>query len=271
MKLGSAMSDDRALRQRVPGQSAMSNVVQAQAARPPRGPMARLLGVSPLTVTARAHYRDAIAELEVGDTLATLGARWDVLHDVPVGPDGLDHLVIGPAGVYAVRAVMARGLDVVVTRDSVSVGGTAAELASIVRDDARDVEEALGLASASQLTVKPILVVVGPRRLTIATPPHEVAVVQSAILRSTIVNAPDALSGSEVAALSDLAELSRTWSVASPVRQDLPQLFLDFAAIRGEVSAAYRRRIILIAVAIAAAYVVMVVAVAQLSSLVSSG
>lgn len=265
------MSDDRVLRQRVPGQSAMSNVVHAQAARPPRGPMAQLLGVSPLTVTARAHYRDAIAELEVGETLATLGAHWDVLHDVPVGPDGLDHLVIGPAGVYAVRTVMARGLQVVVTGDSVSVGGSVAELASIVRDDARDVEEALGLASASQLTVKPVLVMVGPRRLTIATPPHHVAVVQSAILRSTIVNAANALTGSEVAALSDLAELSSTWSVASPVRQDLPQLFLDFGAIRGEVSAAYRRRLVLIAVAIAAAYVAMVVAVAQLSSLVTSG
>ena len=127
------MSDDRVLRQRVPGQSAMSNVVHAQAARLPRGPMARLLGMSPLTVTARAHYRDAIAELEVGETLATLGARWDVLHDVPVGPDGLDHLVIGPAGVYAVRTVMARGLQVVVTGDSVAVGGSVAELASIVR------------------------------------------------------------------------------------------------------------------------------------------
>ncbi len=265
------MSDDRALRQRVPGQSAMSNVVHAQATKPPRSPVARLLGVSPLTVTARRHYRDALAELEVGDTLATLGPRWDVLHDVPVGPDGLDHLVIGPTGVYVVQTVMARGLDVVVTADSVSVGGAASELASVVRDDARDVEEALGLASALQLTVKPVLVIVGPRRLTIATPPYEVAVVKSAILGSTIVNAAKALSGAEVAGLSDVAELASTWSVAAPVRQDLPQLFQAFAAIRGEVSAAYRRRIGLIAVSVAAAYVVVIVAVAQLSWLVTSG
>jgi len=65
--------------------------------------------------------------------------------------------------------------------------------------------------------------------------------------------------------------LSSTWSVASPVRQDLPQLFLDFGAIRSEVSQACRRRIVLIAVALGAAYVAMVVAVAQLSSLVTSG
>ncbi len=233
--------------------------------------MARLLGASPLTAAARRDYRDALAELEVGDTLATLGSRWDVLHDVPVGPDGLDHLVIGPTGVYAVQTVMARGLEVVVTADSVSVGGVAAELASVVRDDARDVQEALGLASSSQLTVRPVLVIVGPRRLTIATPPHEVRVVQSAILRSALVNAAKTLSGDEVAGLSDVAELSSTWSVASPVRQDLPQLFLDFGAIRDEVSGAYRRRIVLIGASIVIAYVVMVVAVSQLSFMITSG
>ncbi|MCY7412123.1 MAG: NERD domain-containing protein [Salinibacterium sp.] len=265
------MSDDRAPRQRVPGQSAMSNVVQAQAGRAPRGAMARLIGVSPLAAAARSHYRDALAELEVGDTLTTLGARWDVLHDVPVGRNGLDHLVIGPTGVYAVQTVMARGLDVVVSEDSVTVGGEAAESASIVRENAHDVAEALGTARGAQLTVKPVLVIVGPRRFTVAAAPEEVSVVQSAILGSTIVSAAQALSGHEVAGLSDLAELSSTWPVKSAVRQDLTQLFGEFDAIRGEVSAAYRRRVVLIAVSVVAAYLAMVIALAQLSWLVSSG
>jgi len=74
----------------------------------PRGRLARLLGVDPLHPDAVGAYRDALGERQIGGLLAQLGAGWRVLHAVPHGEaDEIDHLVIGPPGVFAVTSTPA--------------------------------------------------------------------------------------------------------------------------------------------------------------------
>ncbi len=115
------MEQRRRVRERVPAQSAMAAVVAAQLTASDRGLFSRAVGVSPLTAEARKHYRAALGELLVGDVLDGLGQRWDTLHDVPLpGGRTLDHLVMGPAGTFAVRAANYRGDDVSVDGDIVT-------------------------------------------------------------------------------------------------------------------------------------------------------
>jgi hypothetical protein len=51
------------------------------------------------------------AEEHVGAVLATLDDRWSVIHDATVGPGNIDHIVIGPAGIFSIET-KARGGNV---------------------------------------------------------------------------------------------------------------------------------------------------------------
>lgn len=68
--------------------------------------------------------RALAAEQTVGDALDRLeGAGWHTVHSVPLpGGDRIHHLVIGPGGVFSVRAVYARKQRVLVTDPMVTVG-----------------------------------------------------------------------------------------------------------------------------------------------------
>jgi hypothetical protein len=73
-----------------------------------RGRLARILGFDPLHPDAVDAYRGALGERQMGGLLAGLGAGWRVLHAVPYGEfDEIDHLVIGPPGVFAVTSTAA--------------------------------------------------------------------------------------------------------------------------------------------------------------------
>ena len=221
----------------------MCAVVTAQAAAARPTLFHRIIGVSPLTPEARRSYRGALGELVVGDILENLGPAWDVLHDLPLGDRILDHLVIGPAGVWAVRAVNATDLEVVVDGDSLDVGG---ERGSDIPGSIADADLAATLLSAaveSPVRVRPLLVVVDPTRFSVRRPAAVVRVVTSSNLQRFLLRSARTLAGEEVARISDLADLERTWPPASANHLDTLQLHRDFAVIRSEVRTALARRI----------------------------
>jgi hypothetical protein len=91
------------LRSRGPAHAVSHRCLELQTRARPRGRLARLLGVDPLHPDAVDAYRNALRERRVGGLLRGLGAGWRVLHAVPHGEVGeIDHLVIGPGGVFAV-------------------------------------------------------------------------------------------------------------------------------------------------------------------------
>ena len=55
---------------------------------------------------ARSWYLGALGERRVGKLLEQLGPEWTVLHSVPVGSStsDIDHIVIGPGGVFTINA-----------------------------------------------------------------------------------------------------------------------------------------------------------------------
>jgi hypothetical protein len=67
--------------------------------------LSRLVGVH---CDERAWRLGAKGEEIVAKELATLGPKWHVLHSIPLGDGGadVDHLVIGPAGVFSLRLLL---------------------------------------------------------------------------------------------------------------------------------------------------------------------
>jgi hypothetical protein len=63
-----------------------------------------LLGVAHYAIPL-VHRRDlgAGGEEYVGSVLASLDERWSVMHDVRIGAGNIDHIVIGPGGVFAIE------------------------------------------------------------------------------------------------------------------------------------------------------------------------
>jgi len=63
------------------------------------------LAVSPLDEERAAWYRGALGEAAVGRLLEKLPEGWTVLHAVPVGKgdSDIDHVVIGPGGVFTIN------------------------------------------------------------------------------------------------------------------------------------------------------------------------
>lgn len=239
------MPDRRIVRERVAGQSAMQRVVALQADARPRTPIARLFGATPLAPGARTAYRVALAELAVGDALDQLGVRWDVLHDLPLASGVLDHLAIGPAGVYAVRAVQCGRADVVAHESALSIGGEPRDDLALATVHAEQAAAILGT------TVRPLLALVEPRRVALRAP---LPVVRATDLHRTLERAPQTLDGDEVAAISDRADLGSTWPMADAAALDTQQLHRDFATVRAAVRDAADRRVLWIAAGVGVAY-----------------
>ncbi|MGV8896652.1 MAG: nuclease-related domain-containing protein [Rhodoglobus sp.] len=261
------MAPTRILRDRVAGQSAMWHVVSAQQLAAPQSSVGRFFGVSPLTPEARISYRGALGELLVGDVLENLGHRWDVLHDVPLGYSSLDHLVIGPAGVFTVHTANCNGVDAVIDDDAMLVAGEARHDIPVARAVAGEVAQILSAAAGRPITVSPLLVVVGPRRLIVRTAPDDVAIISSADLEKRLCTAPQALNGDEVALISDIADLDVTWPVAGETVLDTQKLHRDFSVIRAHVGTALVRRIAWAAAATTVVYISVCSVIAALVSM----
>lgn len=262
------MAPTRILRDRVAGQSAMFQVVAAQRLSTPRSKFARFFGITPLTREALRLYRGALGELLVGDVLGNLGQRWDVLHDLPVQNGSLDHLVIGPAGVFTVRVVNCNNLDVVVQDDVISVAGESQPDVHEARVEAAEVARILTSAAGRPIAVHPLLVLVRPRRLTIKAAVDDVRIIPSSDLESVLITSPQALSGDEVAFISDIADLDTTWPTAGAASADTQKLHRDFSVIRAQVRAALVRRVIWATAVTTFLYISVCVTIAILVSII---
>ena len=105
-----------------PGQSARKKAVELRQAAPMKAVLARILGVH----RDERHWRvGADGEEEVAWRLRKLGKGWHVLHSVPVGDRGsdIDHVVIGPGGVFTLNTKNHTGQRVSVTASTVFVNG----------------------------------------------------------------------------------------------------------------------------------------------------
>ena len=118
-----ATADD--LRLRAPASAVIAEALRVQADAAPRSAAARFLGRTPLSPESRSWFLGAIGELEVGRVLDRLGDEWLVIHAVPVGAAGsdIDHVVVGPAGVFTINSKYHEGMKVWVGGKTLMVNG----------------------------------------------------------------------------------------------------------------------------------------------------
>lgn len=234
-----AVSSD-GLRLRAPASAVIAETLRVQADAPPRSSVARLFGRSPLSVEGRPWYLGAIGELEVGRVLDHLGPGWTVIHAVPVGDRGsdIDHLVVGPGGVFTINSKHHGGAKVWVGSKRLLVNGQRTDHLRNAEFEARRVAKLLTRAAGRLVEVTPIVAVVAARSITIREQPANVVVLAAQNLGRWLDRRPHVLGPDDVSHLQRLAVDEATWGSPAIQRADLER----FAVLRESVVAARRRR-----------------------------
>ena len=163
---------------------------------------------SPHLIRRDPRRRALEAEQTVGEALDSLdGAGWHTLHSVPLpGGDRVHHLVIGPAGLFAVHALYARRQRVTVADPMVGLGRRDPQpLLRRVRADADRASYAL------TAEVHPVLALVGPAAVTVTLPPRGVRVLADTDLEG-LARLGGVLKPADVEALHAMARDRHTWT-----------------------------------------------------------
>lgn len=154
----------------------------------------------------------------VAEQLGRLPAGWTVLHDVPVGIHGanIDHVVIGPGGVFTLNTKHHRNKDVVVGGGPlVSIGGWVSNYTHKSTQEAQRASTLLSLALGNKVTVTPMLVFVGAKSIELQG--------ECPVLIATDENVehlpsqfPSVLTEREVEAIVHAAARPTTWTRTLP-------------------------------------------------------
>jgi hypothetical protein len=196
-----------------PGTAVRDRAIAERTAAPIRTVLSRILGVH---TQERAWRIGADGEQAVAAQLVRLGQAWRVIHSVPVGEQGadIDHVVIGPAGVFTVNAKHHPNGSVWVGADTFLVNGTRTWYVRNSRHEAARASRLLTAASGQPVQVRAIIAVVGAHRgLTIKEQPRDgaVHVVTRKMIADYLRDLPTVLDPATVAALHTLACRSTTW------------------------------------------------------------
>lgn len=196
-----------------PGASLQEQVDAAQAA----GERATLLRRFVLGKHARSSWeRGAIGERLVGaqlDDLLGKDPRWRVLHSVPVGSTGsdIDHVVIGPAGVFTLNAKNHKGTKVWVGGDTFMVNGVRQHHVRNSRHEAKRAARLLSRATGGEVTVRGMVVVVNAESLVVKAQPADVIVINRRLLVRFLRRMPERLASEQVEAIYTAARNAATW------------------------------------------------------------
>jgi hypothetical protein len=198
---------------RAAGMAARSHAVALKDAAPLRTGMARLFGVKN---EERAWRIGADGEEKVAavlEKLARKDPRWCFLHAVPVGEQGsdIDHVVIGPGGVYTLNAKHHPGAKLWVGGDTFMVNGHRQPYVRNSRHEATRAGRLLSEVFGLTVKVNAIIVPVGADELTIKTAPSDVHIVNRMRLRRWLSDRPTTLDAELVKGVFDVARRSTTW------------------------------------------------------------
>jgi hypothetical protein len=132
---------------------------------------------------------------------------------VPVGNRGsdIDHVVVGPAGVFTVNTKHHPGARIWVAGDTVKVNGLRHAYIRNSRYEAERASRLLSDACEFDVPVTPLIVVVNVEQLTIKDPPQDVHVLTRGRLRGWLQRRPE-LSASTGEAIFEKARRSSTWT-----------------------------------------------------------
>ncbi|MEJ3404731.1 nuclease-related domain-containing protein [Rathayibacter sp. YIM 133350] len=168
-----------------------------------RSPLARVLGLNPLAKDARSWYAGALGELRIGARLEHLGPEWTVLHSVPVGrgESDIDHIVIGPTGVFTLNTKHHDDAKIWIGERSLMVNGQKTQYLRNARSERDGAAKRLAEALGAEVPVYSAIVIVGAKEWTFRQQPEGVAVLrESELLRWLRKRRPTSIDAPAVAA-----------------------------------------------------------------------
>lgn len=153
------------------------------------------------------------AEQKLRQQLIDLPSGWFVLHSVDIGQPGrlIDHVVIGPGGVFTLNVEHQPGAKVWVSDHQVLIDGLATEHLRHSRFEARRSSTLLTEACRVPVTVQSLLVLIGAAEVQTSSRPAEVHVRTEHEIRDWLCRQPDRLDADTVLAIHDRAGQFRTW------------------------------------------------------------
>lgn len=232
------------LRARTPGSVAIRECLDVQESRQ-IGLFGRLTGRDPLSARAAPAYDAALAQLSVARHLTGLGPGWTVIHSIPLDERdaGLDHLVVGPPGVFVLTTRAYPQAEVEIAGPSFLVDGEPGVSMPGMQKLARRTSEFLSEAAGRYVLVTAAVVVVGAAAISTGRLSPVVPVLPAGRIRPWLLSQHRAMADSAVAELVRLAEDPDTWRFDAGELADASRQEQRFARLRRDVAvSAVRRR-----------------------------
>lgn len=197
----------------VPGAEAREQALAARDAAPVKTLLARALRVHN---DERAWRIGADGEEKVAAQLRKVAAkdpRWRFLHAIPVGSRGadIDHLVVGPGGVFTVNAKHHPKAKIWVGGSTFLVNGTKQPYVRNSRHEAARAAKLLSAATGRPVHVEGLVVTVNAADVVVKSRPEGVHVVPRMQVKRLLLRLGDVLTEEQVAVVYEAARRSTTW------------------------------------------------------------
>lgn len=190
----------------------------------PRRPVTTLLARA-RWLSSRSERVERAASKEVqkiNDELADLPAGWFVLHSIDIGEldehdRDIDHVVIGPGGVFTLHLDHQLAAKVWVSEHKVTINGRDSDHLRQARFEARRSSRLLTDACGFDVTVQSVLVLIGAATVQTLSRPAEVHVRTQHDIRDWLCKQPVRLDAAMVTAIYMRARFSDTWQLSGGV------------------------------------------------------
>jgi hypothetical protein len=204
---------DRDLSLNVAGAATRARALELRSQAPVRTVIARAFGIK----TEERNWRiGADGEEAVAVELAKLGPAWRVLHAIPVGSRGsdIDHLVIGPAGVFTINTKNHPDANIWVHGETFKVNGLNQYYVRNSRHEALRAAQVLTAQTRLEVDVRAIIAVMGASHgFTVKSQPEDgaVTVMSRRNLTGHLRELPWVLDAARIEAVYATARRLSTW------------------------------------------------------------
>jgi hypothetical protein len=230
------------MRQRRAAQAVIEELLGDESHLVRRGSLGRLFGRSPLSTSGIAWYRGAQGEIAVGRMLEALPADWTVFHALPVGTkeSDIDHLVVGPGGVFTINTKHHRGKPIWVANRTLMVSGQRQPHIRNAEYEAARVTKLVHARLSLAGRVRPVVAIHGASTLVIKERPDLVTVLDARAVRRWLVKQPVQFGPEDLTRIVGLVDDPGTWRTVPSAPCE--RMFARFAELDGAVRTASIRR-----------------------------
>lgn len=202
----------RDLGENVAGGGARQKALELKGQAPVKTLLARALGVH---TDERAWRVGARGEQIIGAQLEKLTKQgWTLVHDIPIGDKGsnIDHVLVGPAGVFTINSKYHVGKSIWCAGDTVMVGGQKQPYVRNARHEAARASKLLSAAYDGPVPVTGLVIILGEKWTQKSQPEDgSVLVMGPRTARKHLASLPVRYAVHEVDRLALWARRDTTW------------------------------------------------------------